>query len=235
MAAQRGSQSKPTRFRGPAVITLRGAGSSGNDPLKVGDGTDIGLDIQVPAVQTVNGDVVGQSVNAFQISQPAGSVVFALTPNLDIAQSGVMASVQFVRQFVLTAAQLQAMYAAPAQLIAALAAGAGIVIDQVLFEMKATATAFTGGGPVSLQYGTTVHGGGVSTHSGSVPSSVVNAASAGNTLTMLGPNTAANGTTIPNDGTNANSGIYISNTGAPFAAGTGTAIVTVYGSFVTLG
>ena len=69
---QRGDAQKRTRFLGGVDVTLRGAGSSGNDPLKVGDGTDVGLKIQIPTAQTAN---------AFQIEQPAGTVIFAIGPN----------------------------------------------------------------------------------------------------------------------------------------------------------
>jgi len=69
---QRGSSAKPSRFRGPVVVTLRGAGSTGNDPLTVGAGSDVGLDIQIPVAQTAN---------AFQITKPDGTVIYALGPN----------------------------------------------------------------------------------------------------------------------------------------------------------
>jgi hypothetical protein len=70
--AQRGSTSKPTRFKGPTVVTLRGAGASGNDPLVKGAGADIGLDIQIPVAQTAN---------ALQITKPDGTVIYAIGPN----------------------------------------------------------------------------------------------------------------------------------------------------------
>jgi hypothetical protein len=70
--AQRGDSTKPTRFKGPTVVTLRGAGSSGNDPLVKGAGTDVGLDIQVPVAQTAN---------CFQITKPDGTVIYAIGPN----------------------------------------------------------------------------------------------------------------------------------------------------------
>ena len=66
---QRGDSVKPTRFRGPAVVTLRGAGSSGNDPLIVGAGSDVGLRIQIPMAQTAF---------AFTIEQPDGTVIFSI-------------------------------------------------------------------------------------------------------------------------------------------------------------
>lgn len=72
MAAQRGSSSKPTRVKGTLVVTLRGAGSTGHDPLTVGAGGDVGLAIQLPVAQTVN---------ALQIDKPAGTIIFAIGPD----------------------------------------------------------------------------------------------------------------------------------------------------------
>jgi len=57
---------------GPTVITLRGGGAKGHDPLTVGAGTQVGLDIQTP---------VSQTANVFQITQPDGTVIFALGPD----------------------------------------------------------------------------------------------------------------------------------------------------------
>jgi hypothetical protein len=81
--AQRGSTSKPTRFKGPTVITLRGAGSTGTDPLTKGAGLDIGLDIQVPVAQTAN---------ALQITKPDGTVIWAIGPGGNIFLKTITAS-----------------------------------------------------------------------------------------------------------------------------------------------
>jgi hypothetical protein len=81
--AQRGDRQRRTRFLGGVDITLRGAGSSGNDPLKVGAGADTGLDIQIPTAQTKN---------SFQISQPDGTVVYAIGPNGNGLVTAVTAS-----------------------------------------------------------------------------------------------------------------------------------------------
>jgi hypothetical protein len=67
--AQRGDVHKTTRFRGPTEITLRGAGSSGNDPLVKGSGADVGLRIAIPTTQTAN---------SFTIEKPEGTVVFSI-------------------------------------------------------------------------------------------------------------------------------------------------------------
>jgi hypothetical protein len=215
---------KPSRFKGPVSILLRGAGSGGNDPLKIGDGGDVGLSIDIPT---------GQTALAMKVSQPqAGAILFQIDQFGNIVTGGATNAVQFALQLTLTAAQLIAMYAAPVAIILAKAVGVGIVIDQIVFQMKATATAFTGGGIVTFQYGVSVHGGGTLVHAGSIPAAVITAGSAGSTLTLLSPTAAASGLTVPTDGTTA-SGLYISNATAPFAAGTGTGIVTVFGEYIT--
>lgn len=81
--AQRGSTSKPTRFKGPTVVTLRGAGASGNDPLVKGAGSDIGLDVQVPIAQTAN---------CFQITKPDGTILYQVGPAGDRPPVNVTAS-----------------------------------------------------------------------------------------------------------------------------------------------
>jgi hypothetical protein len=80
---QRGSTSKPTRFKGPTVVTLRGAGSTGNDPLVKGAGADVGLDIQIPVAQTAN---------AFQITKPDGTVIYQIGPSGNYLVAALTAS-----------------------------------------------------------------------------------------------------------------------------------------------
>jgi hypothetical protein len=223
MALLPGNTPKRTRFRLVDVMP-KGTMGGGNEKTTVGDGLDVPVKLYIPTAQ---------SVDAFEVLNPSEVVLFAVDKNGNVKQGGVTGSSQFAIQVTLTAAQLIAMYAAPVAIILALAAGSGIAVDQAVFQMKATATAFTGGGIVTLQYGVTAHGAGTLVHAGSVPAAVVTAG-AGSSLTNLGPAAAANGTTVPTDGTTA-SGIYISNATAPFAAGTGTAIVTIYGSYVTQG
>jgi hypothetical protein len=124
----------------------------------------------------------------------------------------------------LTAANIIAMNATPVSILPAPPTGYALIVDQILFEMTTTSTAFTGGGAVSFVY----HGGSVAPHAGSIPASVVTAA-AGSSNTLLGGAVATNGTTIP-----AATGIDITNATAAFAAGTGTAKVKVWYSIVPL-
>lgn len=116
----------------------------------------------------------------------------------------------------LSAAQLIAMGTTPVNILPAPGANKVIAVEQIVFQMKSTATQFTGGGVVTFVYS----GGSVATHTGSVPASVVQSATG--SMTELGPAVASNGTTLP-----ANTGVDITNATAPFAAGTGTAKVFV--------
>jgi hypothetical protein len=228
--------SAPTKYRGPLVVETRGANPKAADQ-QVGDsGYQAAMSIRTP---------VGYGYNLLEFCQPApygavagvptGGVVLSAVDNAGgLLLSGAILTSQRVTRVALTAAQLIAMYAAPVLILAAPASGAGLAVGQILFEMVTTSTPFTGGGIVVFQYGVTANGAGTATHAGSVPAAVVKAGT-GTTLTLLGPASAANGLTVPTDGTTA-SGIYISNQTAAFAAGTGaSAIVTISYDVVTLG
>jgi hypothetical protein len=229
-----------TRFKGPAVITLRGAGSKGKDytlggVAPVGAGLDVGLSIQVPTGQVANmlqfeepdsGNATGNP----PVAAVPANIITAFDAAGGLLLTSVPLSSQRMAQATLTAAQIIAMYTTPVAIVPAPAAGLAIVVSQITFEMKATATAFTGGGIVVFQFANTAHGAGTLVHAGSIPASVVNAGAAGNTLTGLWAASGANGLTIPTA-----TGIFISNQTGVFATGTGTAIVTISYDLVTLG
>lgn len=154
--AQRGSTSKPTRFRGPTVITLRGAGSSGNDPLTKGAGLDVGLDIQVP---------VGQTANCLQISKPDGTVLYAIGPAgaarvpVAVTASGAV-PVRPGADYVITKAGVAAL-----TLAAPLAADNGVTItitSTTAFAHTLTATGLLQTGSASVNLATFAAFGGVS-------------------------------------------------------------------------
>lgn len=119
--------------------------------------------------------------------------------------------------FNVSAAQIIAMNGAPVNLIAAPPAGYCIIVDNIMIEMNRTATAFTGGGAVNLQYT-----GAAQAHTGTLPAAVVTTGGAGTVLTQLGPATGASGTTVPTA-----TGIDITNATGAFAAGTGTMKVMI--------
>lgn len=134
--------------------------------------------------------------------------------NVGTKASPVWVMVSGVARATLSAANIIAMNGAPVSVLAAPGAGLGVVIDWIVLVMITTSTQFTGGGAVQFNY----HGGS-SSHSGTIPASVVTA-TAGTTLTQLGPATGASGLTVP-----VNTGIDITNATGAFAAGTGTAVV----------
>lgn len=115
----------------------------------------------------------------------------------------------------LTSANLLGMNAAAFNLIAAPPAGYFIIIDNLIFVMTRTATAYANGGAITFQYTA-----GVSVTTGTIPATVLTTAGAAITQSQLGPVTVANGTVVP-----VATGIEITNATAPFITGTGTAKV----------
>jgi hypothetical protein len=213
---------KRTRLKWLDII-LRGAEGAGNAPSK-GSGGDEGLIIRVPSTQSV--PVVRlrkQGVNAVPTE------LFDIDQNGNISVMGGIALTTQVAQVALTAANLLAMYAAPVQILPAPGAGLALVVYEILFEMKSTATQFASGGAVQFQFGNTANAGGTAVHAGTIPATVVNAA-AGTSLTGLWSASGTNGLTIPS-----NTGLFISNASGAFTTGTGTAIAYVEYGTLTLG
>ncbi|HWE51396.1 MAG TPA: hypothetical protein VG273_16510 [Bryobacteraceae bacterium] len=210
-----GNTPKPTRFR-LLRVDPRGTLGQGHEPA-VGAGADIPLVVHVPSTQTVD---------CFDISTAADALLFGIDLSGNVTQSGVVTAKQFVVQVAVTSAQLKAMFAAPVSLMAAPGAGIGIVIDQILFEMKRTATAYASGGTLQFQY----HTAATVVHQGTIPASRLTTAGAANTLDALLAGTPTNSNVIA-----INDGIDITNNTGAFTTGTGTAIVTIFGTYLTLG
>lgn len=127
---------------------------------------------------------------------------------------------QVVATVALAAADLIAMYTTPVVAVAAVT-GKAIVVDSVDFIITRTASAFTGGGVVAVQYDSTANGAGTATHA-TIAATVVTG-SAGTTYTTRIP-------VVQSDIASASiisKGLYISNQTAAFAAGTGTASLIV--------
>lgn len=137
--------------------------------------------------------------------QPMGSNPLQLTANL-------------------TATQINGMQVTPVSLIAAPGVGFAIVVNNILFQMTTTATGFANGGAVSFVY----TGGSVAVGASTVPAATITAG-AGTTYTLIGPPVLANGTIVPS-----NTGVSITNAGAPFITGTGTAKIQIAYTIVTL-
>jgi len=116
----------------------------------------------------------------------------------------------------LTAAQIIAMYTTPVSLMAAPGTGMAIIVDNITFKMTRTATAFTGGGAVEFRY-TDASGAKVSAD---VAAALVTTGGAGTAFANV-RGIEASVTPV------ANAAIVVTNADAVFAAGTGTAVVTI--------
>lgn len=120
----------------------------------------------------------------------------------------------------LSSAQLLALYDTPVLILAGIS-GKNIMVDSVDLVVNGTATQYTTGGVIGVQYANTVHGGGTLVHAG-VAASVLNNATAQvychNPSSVLAAIATASITGV---------GLYISNQTADFAVGTGTVTVVV--------
>lgn len=142
-----------------------------------------------------------------------------------VKKNGVETQVADVVVKDLTAAEIIAMYAAPIEVVPAVS-GKAIFVESVEFDITRTSTQFTGGGVVNLQLANTANGAGTKVHA-DIAASVVTG-TAGETRTYRIPLVLSDIAVASIEGI----GLYISNQTAAFAAGTGTARVTVWYRYV---
>jgi hypothetical protein len=185
-----------------------------------GDRTDE-LGLYTTGIIKDTGSVIPTTANTFA----AGCVLSNTADGTTWVNGGTSAVPSWIctigaKKVALTAANLIAMYAAPIEVVAAVP-GFNIIVDAVEFDITRTSTAFTGGGVVAVQYNSTANGGGTAT-TATIAATVVTGA-AGRTVTARIPVVQSDIATASITGI----GLYISNATAAFAAGTGTATVTV--------
>lgn len=137
----------------------------------------------------------------------------------EVTSSEVDTLVQKTVQVSLTAAQIIGMAAAPVVVIPAVT-GKAIILDDMVFDLTGTATQFTSGGVVNLQYKATATGAGTTLHA-DIAATVVTGATA-RTITQRIAKDLTSTATADITGI----GVYISNKTGAFATGTGTAVVT---------
>src|SRR5690348_3710775 len=123
-----------------------------------------------------------------------------------------------------TSANILAMNGAPVTVLAAPGAGKAIIVDSILFEMTTTSTQYANGGVVQFVY----HGGSVQVTGNTIPAATVTA-TAGTTNTLVGSGSPSNGIVVA-----ANTAIDITNATAAFITGTGTAVLKIWYSIITL-
>lgn len=125
----------------------------------------------------------------------------------------------------MTAAQINGMYAAPFQLVAAGGANTQFIVHHAEFVMTFVTTQFAAGGAIAIQLDNTVHGAGV-LMSGTVAAATLNGFAASSSVGFEGVSTA--GTLAAK----ANKGLFISNQTGAFTTGDSTAVVHLWYSKV---
>jgi len=128
-------------------------------------------------------------------------------------------TVQYIEKS-LTAAQIIALFTTSVEVIPAVT-GKAIILDSFVFDLTGTATQFTGGGVVNLQYANTANGAGTTLHA-DIAATVVTGATA-RVLTHRIPKDLSSIATASINGI----GVFIGAKTAVFADGTGTAICKV--------
>lgn len=120
----------------------------------------------------------------------------------------------------MTAAQIISNYTTSLEVIPAVP-GKIIVLDEFVFDLTGTATQFTGGGVMNLQYDSTANGAGTTLHADIAASVITNAT--GRVITVRVPKDLSAIATASITGL----GVYMGTKTAVFAAGTGTAVLRV--------
>ena len=125
--------------------------------------------------------------------------------------------------FTITAAQFNGMYAAPVLVLPAPGTGLIALPSLMVLNMQYNSAAYTAGGPVALQWGNTVHGGGL------LATNTEQAADfefGANTLFQFGA-AVGNGSYLIKSSV-LNTGLYLSNSGAPFTTGNSPFVGTLW-------
>ena len=151
-----------------------------------------------------------------------GSGVYSNTGTVAVPAWTLMSDPGLVQSVVvtLTAAQIIALYTTSIEIVPAIA-GKSIILDSFVFDLTGTATQFTGGGVVNLQYDNTANGAGITLHA-DIAATVVTGATA-RIQTLRVPKDLSSIATA----SITNKGVYIGAKTSAFAAGTGTAKVIV--------
>lgn len=208
-----------------SVNIYGGVSIGGSETIIYGPGgfssTSIVIDNSNQLVMNLNG--ASYSIT-FPATQAAGAN-YALVNNgsgtLSWISPTTISPIQYV-QVALSSADIKGMYATPVQMIATPGSGFMIVIVNASMETLPSGTAYLLGGPVTLQYGNTNHGGGDSATGGTLAAADILGATS--TLYTFPLPATSSAYVIATD---SNKGIFISNSVAAFSTGTGTAKINI--------
>jgi hypothetical protein len=195
----------------PAAGGLSNSLPSGD--IFVGNGANIATGV------AMSNDATMANTGALTIAN--GAVTGAKMANNTVDFAQIALDVAATATVSLTAAQVNGMYAAPVQLIAAPGAGKLILIDSILWDIAFVSASYAAGGAIQAQYGNTVHGAGPQA-SASIAAATLNAVAADSFL--------ANGsgalTLAAAESGSENTAVFLSNATGAFTTGDST--VTLY-------
>jgi hypothetical protein len=187
--------------------------------------TNLGLGTAATKAASASGDATVASVSGATV---LNNVLIAADTAGTVKDSGTPIGV-YAATVTLTAAQVNAMYATPFQLVAPVA-GKVILPVQISANYIGGSAAFTAGGILVAQYANTAHGAGATaTAAASIAGAgFLTGGTTNEYLTVGGVNNSATGTGTPTSGV-IDTGVFLSNQTQAFATGTGgSLVVTTY-------
>jgi len=165
-----------------------------------------------------------QTENLIEVYNSSRAGLYAVDPNGNVVQGGVLNLVQCVTQVTLTAAQIATLNSVPVSLVAAPGAGIALIAQAMIFQFKYGSVQFT------TSTGTTqpvYHGATTNLLAGAIAASTIKG-SANAIISLGGPATALAVST--------NTGIDLETASADFSgSGDSTAIATLFYDQLTLG
>ena len=162
--------------------------------------------VAIKAPDSVSGNT------AFILEAPAANGTIALT-------SDIGAAVSAVAEVALTQAEITGLYAASKLLVAAPVAGHILIVDSVEVLHTYAVAAYTDGGAVVVQYGSTVNGAGVE----AAPIAIANVTAGASSCTKTDPAERSEFDMVANKA----KGLYLGNKTQAFAAGNAGNVIKV--------
>lgn len=207
-----------------AVITMTPTATPGASKIPIADGSGklaSGWGGSASTLATLNGSskVVEDPANA--TATPTASKIPIADSNGDLDNGWVRDDLMKYAAVALTAQNILDMFGAPVTLIAAPGANKAIIVHDLVFEMKRSATAFANGGAVSVEY--TTGDDVVATIAATVVTGAAGTTLSTRVMANLSDTALAS---IENDA------LRITNATAAFITGTGTADVHIWYSVI---
>lgn len=192
----------------------------------IGSTTLIGVEKTTAGLWTlVHAPTSGMTIDTTASTYAVGCVVMNLADGIKYFNRGTTAAPVWETESLeksvsLTSAEIFTLYSVGKEIIPAVP-GKAIILDSFVFDLTGTATQFTTGGVVNLQYKSTVNGAGTTLHA-DIAATVVTGATARVVTQRIPKDISA--TAVADI---VNIPVYIGAKTADFAVGTGTAICRV--------